>query len=315
MPVTPKKIAVIGGANMDIGGFSARKLLNGDSNPGRVRMTIGGVGRNIAENLARLGLQVELITAIGGDPNGRAILADCAQKGIGTQLSLIEEEMTSSVYLFISDADGDMHCAINDMEIQKRLTPAVLAARIDHINAMDAAVIDANLEEETIAYLAQNLKIPIFADSVSAAKAMRLKPALPYLYALKPNRIEAELMTGLEIHSEAEAARAAEAIAAMGVRRVYLTMGVQGAVCVEGARCVRLPGRQLDMVNASGAGDAFTAALVWAWSEGLGLEEGCIAGMAAASIAVEAVSAVNPRMNVQSLQLRIQEYMNQEERI
>ena len=304
-----KKIAVIGGANMDIGGFSANKILDEDSNPGRVSMTIGGVGRNIAENLARMGLDVELVTAIGGDSNGKAILADCAEKGVGTSLCLIEKDMRSSVYLFISDSDGDMHCAVNDMEIQEKISPEAMAERIDAINRMDAAVIDANLRPETIEYLAKNLKIPIFADAVSAAKVLRLKPALPYLHGFKPNRIEAELLTGISIRNADDACRAAMAIAQMGVRRVCLSMSVEGAVCAEGNRCIRVPGRKLDMVNATGAGDAFTAALVWAHTKDLSLEESCMAGMAAASIAVESVSAVNPEMSEQELQLRIQELM------
>lgn len=313
MPQTPMRIAVIGGANMDIGGFSANRILDGDSNPGRVSMTIGGVGRNIAENLVRMGLDVEMITAIGGDANGQAILADCREKGIGTSLCLMEADMRSSVYLFISDADGDMHCAVNDMEIQEKISPEAMAERIDVLNSMDAAVIDANLRPETIEYLAKNLTIPIFADAVSAAKVLRLKSALPYLYAFKPNRIEAELLTGISIRNADDAALAAKAIVAMGVKRVCLSMSVEGAVCAEAEKCVRVPGRKLTMVNATGAGDAFTAALVWAYTKNLSLEEGCMAGMAAASIAVESVSAVNPQMSEQRLQQRIQKLMQQEE--
>lgn len=315
MSQKPKKIAVIGGANMDIGGFSACQILDGDSNPGRVSMTIGGVGRNIAENLVRMGLQAELVSAIGGDANGRAILADCAQKGIGTSLCLVKEDMRSSVYLFISDPDGDMHCAVNDMEIQAQLTPQVMAERIDALNRMDAAVIDANLPSETIEYLAKNLTIPLFADAVSAAKVLRLKNALPYLYAFKPNRIEAELLTGIPIRSAADAQSAAQAMVQAGVRQVYLSMSVEGAVCAEQGRCLRIPGRKLHMVNSTGAGDAFTAALVWACLKGFSLKESCMAGMAAASIAVETVCAVNPEMSEQGLLMRIQQLMCQEEQI
>ena len=77
------RIAVVGGANMDIGGFPDGRLRLEDSNPGRVHLSVGGVGRNIAENAARLGLDVSLISAIGGDPNGRMLLEDCRQKGTG----------------------------------------------------------------------------------------------------------------------------------------------------------------------------------------------------------------------------------------
>ena len=153
-----KKIAVVGGANVDIGGFPSARLVAGDSNPGRVRISAGGVGRNIAENAARMGLQVELVSAIGSDANGQMLRQDCAAKGIGTSGCLVEQDAGTSVYLFMVDERGDMHSAINDMEIQQRLTPEFFQSRLDLLNNMDAVVIDANLPAESILYLCENLK-------------------------------------------------------------------------------------------------------------------------------------------------------------
>ena len=183
MPLRRGKIAVVGGANMDIGGFPSAALVPGDSNPGQVRMSVGGVGRNIAENAARMGLEVELITALGADANGRAILEDCAAKGIGMRCCRIEESERTSVYLFIDDAKGDMNCAVNDMQIQRLLTPEWIAPHLGLLNAMDAVCIDANLPEETIAYLSEKLTAPLFADAVSAAKVQRLRPALSRMHS------------------------------------------------------------------------------------------------------------------------------------
>lgn len=305
MPYQRGKIAVLGGANMDIGGFPSGALVPGDSNPGQVRMSVGGVGRNIAENAARMGLDVELITALGADANGRAILEDCAAKGIGMEHSRVDETERTSVYLFIDDAKGDMSCAINDMHIQTLLTPAWIAPHLELLNSMDAVCIDANLPEETIAFLAQELTAPLFADAVSAAKVQRLRPALSRMHSFKPNRMEAELLTGVRINDMIDAAEAARRLMEEGVQRVYLSMGSMGALCAEGRQCVYLPGVERSLVNATGAGDAFTAALLWAHAQGLSLQESGIAGMAAASIAVESIETVNPDMNSRALQERM----------
>ena len=309
MPEACARIAVIGGMNVDIGGFPHGALAPGDSIPGRVHMSAGGVGRNIAENAARLGMDVRLISAIGDDANGRMLLNDCRAKGIRTDGLCIERGGRTSVYLFVDDARGDMHCAINDMEIQSTLTPERLEPSLGELNAMDAVVMDANLPEETIRFLAESLRAPLFADAVSAVKVGKLRGALGELFCLKPNRIEAELLTGLRIRDASDAMEAARRLNGAGVRRVFLTLGLKGAVCAEDGRCVFLPCAAQSAVNASGAGDAFTAALVWAHCEGFDLERSGVAGMAAAQIAVDALEAVSPEMNRTNLMKIMDEIM------
>ena len=310
MPDKRGRIAVIGGANMDIGGFPLRKLVLGDSNPGQIRMSAGGVGRNIAENMARMGVPTQLISAIGGDMNGRMLMEDCRAKGIGMDACLLEANLGTSVYLFLGDEQGDMYCAVNDMRIQERITPKHVEKHLDMLGGMDAVVLDANLPEETIRFAAENITVPVFADAVSAAKAPKLKPVLSKLYCLKPNRLEAELLTGIEIRDAMDAATAAKKLTDIGVQRVFLTMGASGAVCADSKQYLFLPNVPRSIVNATGAGDAFTAALVWAHTEGLDLRQSGLAGMAAASIAIESEETVNPGMSREKLMRRIQELQN-----
>lgn len=305
------RIAVVGGANMDIGGFPDAALVAGDSNPGRVRMTPGGVGRNIAENLVRMGIGVELVTALGDDANGHAILADCHAKGIGVSAVQIEQDCATSVYLFVDDAQGDMSVAVNDMAIQQRITPDRLRERLELLNAMDAVVLDANLPEESILYLSREVRVPIFADAVSAAKVGKLKGALGQLHCLKPNRIEAELLTGMRIDGMEAAKAAAQMLLRAGLHRVVLTLGADGAVCAEGGQCVFLPSGRVEIVNASGAGDAYTAALVWSHCRRLSLRESAVAGMAASAIAMRSISAVNPEMTEEKLLMEMQRLFQQ----
>ena len=180
-------IAVIGGANMDIGGFPSGLCAMGDSNPGRIRMSAGGVGRNIACALARLGVETQLVTALGGDAFAE-VLRRTARPRRGPVQRLAFPDVASSAYLFISDPSGDMRLAVNDMAICERLTPEALADKLAALNGMDAVVLDANLPEATLRYLAERLTVPLIADAVSAAKALRLLPVLPRLRALEAQR-------------------------------------------------------------------------------------------------------------------------------
>ena len=300
-------IAIVGGANVDIGGFPEGRALAGDSNPGRVRVSMGGVGRNIACNAARMGLEVELITALGGDAHADLIRADCARAGVSLAHALCFPDAATSSYLFIADEHGDMALAVNDMGIHDRLTVEALAPALDVLRGASLVVLDANVPARTIAWLAQTLEAPVIADAVSAAKADKLSAAIPYLDALKPNRIEAQLLTGISVETAGGASRAARALVERGAKRVFLTLGAQGVCCADARETRFLSGGHPQVVNATGAGDAFTAALAWARLRNLPLSESALAGMAAATIAMESMETVNPEMSPERLVQRMAE--------
>ena len=129
-------IAVVGGVNIDIGGRSDAPLVAGDSNPGRIRSSLGGVGRNIAHNLALLGAKVKLITALGADDGAKRIEASCADLGIDLTDSLYVPDGATSTYLFLADSNGDMALAMNDMAIYEHLTPAFLETKLAALFAL-----------------------------------------------------------------------------------------------------------------------------------------------------------------------------------
>ena len=301
------KIAVVGAANVDIGGFSREKIVAGDSNPGKVRLSLGGVGRNIAANAAKLGLTTELVTALGTDAFARMIRQDCEEAGISLQHAAEIPGENSSVYLFVADDDGDMTAAVNDMALYEHMTPERLEVVIPALNQQDLVVLDANLPESTLTWLAETLTVPLMADAVSAAKVERLRWALCKLDAFKPNRIEAEKLTGIAVTDAQSAERAARTIADMGVKQVYLSLGTRGVCCADSERSVFMPGAVLPMKNATGAGDAFTAALAWARTQEYTMELSALAGMAAASIAVESAETVSPVLTEPFLVRRMHE--------
>jgi len=299
------RCAVVGAANIDIGGFPHGRLAMQDSNPGRVSLSAGGVGRNIACNLARLGVQTWLAAPLGADAFADILRAECARAGVDTSRCFTFPDAASSSYLFIADAAGDMQLAVNDMAICERVTPAALAGLVDFLNGMDAVVLDANLPAEALRFLAENLTPPLLADAVSAAKAPRLAAILPRLRTVKPNALEAEALTGLAVYDRPSAEAAARRLVALGVGQACVTLGERGVCCADGDGALFIPGPPVQLVNATGAGDAFTAALAWAQLRGLGLADSARAGLAAAALAVESARTVSPEMSQDALLARL----------
>lgn len=301
---SPSYAAVIGGVNMDIGGISDAPLVCSDSNPGTVRMSLGGVGRNIAHNMALLGCDVRFLTAFGDDLYAQKIAASCGELGIDISQALNLSGERTSTYLFLSGPDGDMAMAVNDMAIYEHITPAYLRSRKALLDNAQLIVIDTNIPQESIAWLCENVHVPIFADPVSVAKAGKLKGVLGSLHTLKPNRIEAQLLSGVAIEDEGSLRRAAQTLLATGLRRVFISLGSDGVYAADHSGECRLPCFKARAVNATGAGDAFMAALAWAYLEGSDLEKTALLAQAAAAIAVEGEETINPAMSGQAVKDR-----------
>ncbi|MDY4662528.1 PfkB family carbohydrate kinase [Pseudoflavonifractor capillosus] len=298
---------VVGGVTMDIGGRPSHKLVPADSNPGAVRMSLGGVGRNIAHNMSLLGMDVRLLTAFGDDMNAQRIAASCGELGIDVSQCLTVPGGATSTYLFITDERGDMALAVSDMEIYQHVTPAFLSSRSRLLQNAQLIVVDTNIPAESIAWLAENVRLPIFADPVSTAKAEKLRPVLGKLHTLKPNRLEAELLSGVTITDEKSLNEAADALLATGLRRVFISLGGDGVLAADhNGRC-HVPCCPGDMVNTTGCGDAGMAAIAWAYLEGTGLEGTARAAMASGAIAMESAETINPAMSARLLKERMGE--------
>ena len=284
--------AVVGAINMDLTGTPFSTLRPGDSNPGQIRLTPGGVGRNIAENLVRLGLDVTLLTAFGRDPFGAALRDHCRETGIDLSLALTLPGCGTSAYLCVTEPDGDLHTAVSDMSIYDRLLPDQFAFALPHLKGWDLVVLDANLPAETLAWLAGELTAPLAADPVSVAKAPRLKAVLPRLTLLKPNVPEAEVLTGMTIRTESDLHQAADRLLAAGVKQVFLSLGGDGVLACDAESHLRLPCFPGPIRNTTGCGDAFLAAVCLAWLRRLDLKTAARWGLAAAALCAEDPGAV-----------------------
>jgi len=297
-------MVVIGGVNMDIGGRSLVPLVARDSNPGKIQMSLGGVGRNIAHNITLLGSDVHLITALGDDMAARKIADSCNELGIDISHALQLPGASTSTYLYVAGPEGNMELGISDMDIYEHLTPSFLAGRLPLLNNAQLIVLDTNIPEKTIRWVAENCRVPIFADPVSTAKAEKLRGVLDKLHTLKANRMEVEALSGVPLTSRNNLERAADVLLANGLKRVFITLGADGVFAADRRdRCFLpcLPGK---MVNTTGCGDAFMAAIAWAYPEGTGLENTARAGLAAASITMECEDTINSSLCADLVQQR-----------
>ena len=270
------KAAVIGGMNFDVVGVSENALMMRDSNIGKIRFSAGGVGRNIAEQLARLGAETTLFTCVSDDFAGKMLKDDAKIKNI--DLSYAKESASSaSVYLSIHEPGGDMALAVNDMSLISEITPAYLQSVLFEIQKADVVVVDANLSPESLAFIFDNVHKPITADPVSCAKIDRLRPYLSRLSAFKPNAMEAMYLTGAD-----NPRLAASLLVKMGVKRVAVSMGDAGCVYADAKEIGGIMPDKIYSCQANGAGDAMCAGLTLGAAMNESAKQAALRGMRAA---------------------------------
>ncbi|MDX9898022.1 MAG: PfkB family carbohydrate kinase [Spirochaetia bacterium] len=298
-------VAVYGGANIDIQARSHSPYRQGDSNPGSSSMSLGGVGRNIAENVARLGLKTELVTVLGSDEMASMLIADCSQVGIELGNSLVLPDVPTSRYVCLLDADGSLVGAVAAMDGLERFGPRELAERYGPGDAADVVVIDANLPEATIAAAVLRWKDkPLILDTVSVTKAARAAPVVGGFALVKPNRKEAKVLLGLDPDDDygmPSLVFSAKELLALGVSEVFISLAADGMLWANSGGMGIVRPIDLPVINVSGAGDAATAALAWATAQGVDSVRKASLAVAASSLCASTIDAVSKDMNADNL--------------
>ena len=300
---------VIGAANIDIGGTPYKPLIPGDSNPGVISMSYGGVGRNIAQNLAKLGVDVELVTAIGDDTLGREMLMKCEKTGMDTSLSVVVPGASSSVYLFINDENGEMELALSYVDIVRHITPEYIDSIIEVINSAAVVMADCNLPKDTLLRLKEVCKVPLYIDTVSVSHADKIKGHLDGIDTLKPNLLEAEYLTDMKIENEYDCYEAAKALIDQGVRRVFISVGPHGMLAADKDRAIMVDRYPAHVKCTTGAGDSAMAAIIWhSLKEGDNRLTGpAKAANAAASATISVDPTIHPEMSSELIERIIKE--------
>ena len=227
----------IGAANVDLHGRSRKAIVLHDSNPGYLHTSAGGVTRNILENCARQGVPAALMSAVGADLSGQVILSACKAVGIDVSRVLIRENTVSSTYMAMLDENGEVFAGMSDMRILESLPETYLVENARYLRAAAAIVTDGCLQ---LPFLERLLSVaeghaPVFVDPVSTAYARRITPIVGGFYAVKPNRLELAVLSGMPVETDAQIELAAEHVLSRGTRRVVVSLGVRGCYYADDA--------------------------------------------------------------------------------
>ena len=291
---------IIGGANLDIVACTEAPLSRADSNPGHVHCAAGGVARNVAHNLASLGLAPRLVSVLGQDAFADTVLGATRAAGVDTRHCAQLAGERTATYLSLHGPDGDMAVAVNDMDILARLDAAFLATLQPVLKTAPCLVLDCNLHDSALgALLGGRYRVPVLVDAVSAIKCLRLRPWLGAVHLLQANRLEAGVLTGTTVDSVASAQAAARALQTLGVREVVVTLGAEGAVwCNARGETGHRAARTVPVATTSGAGDALLAGLVYGQLMGWELPQALAWAMACSEITLQSPDANAANLSV-----------------
>ena len=299
-------VLVIGAAGVDIVGRLREELHPASSTPAFIRTSFGGVSRNVAENLARLGQPVTLLTVVGEDLTGEQLLSSAAEAGVDVKAVLRTTQHPTSTYLAVIDTGGQMQYGLDDMRAMSALTADYLREHEDLFYDASLLFVDANLPKETMRTamsLARKARLPVCADPTSRVLAERLRPYLPRLSLISPNSAEAAVLCGHPFNSSSrrEALEAANHIVAEGVGIVMITMAEFGVCYATADASGRIPAIRTSVIDPTGAGDALTATVIFALINNIPLDDAVRLGVAAASLTLRHKGAVVPDLSLEKL--------------
>nr|WP_314624765.1 carbohydrate kinase [uncultured Janthinobacterium sp.] len=311
-----RPVLCIGAANLDRKMRTLSTLQMGTSNPVRSEEVFGGVGRNIAENLARLSLPVALLTALGDDAAGHALQTHAEEAGIDMRGSLHLSNTSSGTYTAVLDEHGEMLLAMANMQLYEQLTPAFLHSRQPQRAAAALTVCDLNLGHDSVQALLADARqdaspgssqvAPLVIIAVSQPKMAHLPQDLTGLRLLILNRGELETRVARALPTAFDVRAACREVQRQGARQVIVTCGGEGVYFTDGdtpeAPIEHLAAREVDAVDVTGAGDAFSAAVCWSlYHDSSDLKLACRRGLKLAAMTLESAATVSPLISAGAL--------------
>jgi pseudouridine kinase len=304
-PAPDKPVLVIGAAGADIVGLLKGDLHPGTSSPAEIRSYFGGVARNVAENLARLGQPAELLTAVGDDPTGELLLQEVASAGVGISAVIRSSEFRTGSYLAVVNSNGELQFALDDMRATSALSSEYLHEKESLFKQASMLFLDANLSKDTLRTafsLARRYHLPVCADPTSKPLAPRLLPYLPRLYMTIPNITEASILCGQTYSARpSQAIEAAKYLVSQGVRIAIVTLAEFGVCYATSETSGHIPAIRTEIVDPTGAGDALTAAVIFALLNDISLDDAVRLGVSAASFTLRHRGAVVPYLSLEKL--------------
>jgi pseudouridine kinase len=299
-------VLVIGSAGIDIKAKTLQDIQWEQSNPGIVRNSVGGVARNIGENLARLEVKTVLLSAIGRDAPGRLVLRKSEQGGVDVSHVRVVRDGRTGTFVTLLKPNGDKLAAVHDFDIMEYVNRAYLTKHIDLFAKARMIVIDMNLNDEALATvfeLAGRFNVRVAADPTTPLLAGRLCDFLPQLYLVTPNEGETAALCRLDNPATTHdtAIDAARQLVTMGAKIAVVTLGESGLAYADANGGGYIRAVRTQVVDSTGAGDALSGAVIFGLLNEVDLDEAVRLGTTAASLTLGSRETVLPDLSVELL--------------
>lgn len=299
-------VLVVGAILLDTKGKPTAGLEPGTSNPGEIRHVRGGGARNVAENLARLGAEVLLISAVGDDHTGKRLMTQTAEAGVNLEHVIIVEGKNTGSYIAILADDGSLSFALDDVRVMENVSAGYLYKNRRLFRDACMVMADGSLPPrtlDTLTRLTRQYELPFVADPSSVRLAHKFRSHLADLHLVVPNEIEAAALAGREFAGYGPDASLDSALHLMqaGVELAIVTMADFGLVYATSAETGHIPARFSQMVDSTGTGDAVTAAIMFGLINNLPAIEAIRLGAAAASLTLQSNDTVVPNLSLDML--------------
>lgn len=282
------EITVIGGIKGKIRVETFEQLMAGQQNGGVISVSYSGTGRNIAENLTRMGADTALIAAAGNDFVGRGAKSELVAAGVHADYITLVDDQNTAMNVEILNIIGDLVFAVDNTDVYNCLTGELLQKAEAQIQESKLVCVDGSLTEEALRYVADTAQCPLFFDPHTAEDAGKARDFIKAFHTIKPNRAEASAICGMEIFSEEQLMEAGQWFSDQGVKRIFITLSGGGVYYREGEKMgIIRPEQVLPVNDTEGAGDAFSAALLDGTIKGMDVEALAAYGMKAAAVALE----------------------------
>lgn len=300
----PAEVVVVGAACLDIKGRIIGDIVAGTSNPGEVRISVGGCARNVAENLARLGLPTALLSVVCQDDFGQTIVRQTERAGVNIDHMLISCDQRSAAYMALMSAQRTLLVGVDDTAATVALTPDYIHDHADLLEGARMVVIDANVpieSAEALLAICRAAGVPVALEPVAYAPALRYRELVGAFYLVTPNSVEAQALTGLPVSNPAQGAVAAKQLVNGGVAIAIITLGHDGLVYATADANGYVPAIRVEIIDPTGAGDALAAAVVYALLNDIPVDEAVRLGVSAATLTLESAETVRQDLNLESL--------------
>lgn len=292
-------ILVLGASIVDIFGFCGRSYAQRDSIPGHIKISFGGVCRNIAENLARVGVDTQFISTLGDDENGKSILEHSRKLGYNMENSLLLKGESTPTYMAILNHQGEMESAVVDMESLNKMDEMFVNDKHSVFENAAYTIVDSD-NPDLLEYILKKYegKSNFILDPVSAKKARKIRHLIKYFHTIKPNRFETEALCGFKIESEEDLKKAGRFFIDQGVKNVFISLDSDGIYYItsEGEEGTLACSERVDVKNVTGAGDSFVAGIGYGYMNNLSIKDTLKYSVAMSIITITHEETINPNM-------------------